>query len=73
MSKETLPQAPLEIDWCYQTSPPCPYKGPNCGIKSHLRCYYGERRKEEAERLLALAKEDPEEFWRTCARGLWGY
>lgn len=71
MPKETLPKAPLEINWCRQTDPPCPYEGPDCGIKRHLRYYYGERRKSEAERLLGLAKEDPQGFWQTCARGLW--
>lgn len=69
MAKETI--RPLATDWCRQTDPPCPYENPDCGINRHLRHSYGKRRIAEAKRLLALAKENPDGFWQTCARALW--
>ena len=64
--------APMSIDWCKLTDPPCSFGSyGRCGIKERLR-EFPTKMQEEAERLHAIAKEDPERFREICEKGLFG-
>lgn len=72
--EDKLPGTPFSINWCDLTDPPCPFKGwGECGIKETLRGFSSKPGiRKEAERLYRLAKEKPDEFRKTCERGLYG-
>ena len=57
--------SPSSVDWCH-IKKICPCASLNCGIKKHLKEYYGKRKKAEAERLFELAQTDPERFFKIC-------
>lgn len=67
--KDELPASPSAINWCGLTEPsPCPNRSyGRCWIKRRLGAF-PTKRKDEAERLYKIAKEDPKRLFEICER-----